>query len=122
MPQHLLLSVKAKTSSLPQVARMTPKEAHASLTADRFADKRAEPYRTKCGCLGVNAYRCRPVWKCKACDRRFSLTSGTILESRSGTQFAMVMGASARQPVSGKWKGYWQRRNEATGNPANDNA
>lgn len=38
----------------------------------------------------------------------------------NGTQFAMLLGATARQRASGKWKGYWQRRKEA-GSPANDN-
>ena len=35
-----------------------------------------------CGCLAVYEYRSCPLLKCKACGKRFSVTSGTIFHSR----------------------------------------
>jgi transposase-like protein len=42
----------------------------------------SEPNCPRCGCLGVYEYKSRPLFKCKACDHQFSVTSGTIFASR----------------------------------------
>jgi transposase-like protein len=41
-----------------------------------------EPVCPRCGCLGVYAFRTRPLFKCKACEHQFSVTSGTIFAGR----------------------------------------
>lgn len=82
MAQHFLLSPTAKTLSLVKVMRMSDEEARASFRKIRWADTDGEPVCPECG--GVEHYdiKTRPVWKCKACAKQFSVTSGTIFHSR----------------------------------------
>lgn len=82
MPQHFLLSAKARTLSLIEVARMSDDEADARFRAVRFAENGGEPFCPACGSLSVYEYRCRREFKCKECLKRFTLTSGTIFNSR----------------------------------------
>jgi hypothetical protein len=35
-----------------------------------------------CGCTVCYAYATRPIFKCKSCERQFSITSGTLFSSR----------------------------------------
>lgn len=82
MAQHFLLSPTAKTLSLAKVLRMSDKQAEASFRSIRWHETDGNPVCPTCG--GVDHYnlKSRPVWKCKACSKQFSLTSGTIFHSR----------------------------------------
>ncbi len=80
--QHFLLSAKARTLSLGSIMRMTDDQAHAAFVAIRWADNGGEPFCPRCGCVAVYAYTARRIWKCKACNHQFSVTSGTIFASR----------------------------------------
>ncbi|HEX3667169.1 MAG TPA: IS1595 family transposase [Rhizomicrobium sp.] len=82
MSQHFLLSAKARTLSLAQVARMTEEEARDTFRKLRWADNGGEPYCPRCGCLKVKALATRPVWQCGGCTHQFSVTSGTIFADR----------------------------------------
>lgn len=82
MSQHFLLSASARTLSLAKVARMSEQEARDCFRQIRWASTNGEPVCPHCGCLGVYSYKARPVFKCKACDHQFSVTSGTIFASR----------------------------------------
>jgi transposase-like protein len=82
MAQHFLLSAKARTLSLAAVARLTEAEARATFRAIRWHATGGDPVCPRCGCLAVYEYRARQVFKCKACGRQFSVTSGTIFHSR----------------------------------------
>ncbi len=82
MSQHFLLSAAARTLSLVQVMRMSEDEAHAALKAIRWAENDGEPFCPKCGCCAVYEFKARRIFKCKACEAQFSLTSGTIFASR----------------------------------------
>ncbi len=82
MAQHFLLSAKARTLSVVQVARMSEDEARALFRAIRWADTDGEPVCPRCGCFAVNEYKSRPIFKCKGCGHQFSITSGTIFASR----------------------------------------
>jgi transposase-like protein len=82
MSQHFLLSKRARSLSLARVARMSEEEARDAFKQIRWASTEGEPVCPHCGCLGVYAYKSRPVFKCKACDHQFSVTSGTIFASR----------------------------------------
>ncbi|MCB4825523.1 IS1595 family transposase [Roseicella aerolata] len=82
MAQHFLLSAKARTLSLAAILRMTDDEAHAAFVAIRWAATGGEPACPRCGCLAVYAYAVRRIWKCKACEHQFSVTSGTIFANR----------------------------------------
>lgn len=76
MAQHFLLSAKARTLSLAKVMRMSETEAYAMFRALRWAE--GEPVCTHCGHVGAYEYQSRRIFKCKACRRQFSVTSGTV--------------------------------------------
>ena len=83
MPQHFLLSSRAKTLSLAQVFRMTEAEAEAEFRKVRWPETNGEPVCPICGSTKV--YDCRrphgsPRWRCaqKECRAEFSITSGTL--------------------------------------------
>jgi transposase-like protein len=82
MAQHFLLSAKARTLSLGAIMRMSDDEAHARFVAIRFANNGGAAFCPHCECTAVYAYAARRIWKCKACERQFSVTSGTIFASR----------------------------------------
>ena len=81
MSQHFLLSAKARTLSLSAVLRMTDQEAEQAFGRIRWPGTNGKPVCWRCGCQTV--YDCRkangaPRWRCKACRKDFSVTSGTI--------------------------------------------
>jgi len=81
MPQHFLLSSAARSLTLGSVARMSDGEAEAVFVRLRWADNKGEAYCPHCGCTTV--YMARrpngaPRWRCKACRKDFSVTSGTL--------------------------------------------
>jgi transposase-like protein len=76
MSQHFLLSAKARTLSLAKVMRMDEPQAYAMFRALRWASD--EPVCVHCGHVGAYEYRTRKLFKCKACKRQFSVTSGTV--------------------------------------------
>lgn len=82
MAQHFLHSPAAKTLSLTAVLRLSDEEARTILAKIRWSETDGDPVCPECG--GVEHYnlKSRPVWKCKACNKQFSLTSGTIFHSR----------------------------------------
>lgn len=79
MPQHFLLSAKARTLSLASVLRMTDEEAETVFRNVRWIDGKA--ICPHCECTIV--YECRRPngalrFRCKACRKDFSITSGTL--------------------------------------------
>ena len=82
MCQHFLLSAKARTLSLASVARMSEEEARDMFRKVRWAATNGEPVCPKCGCVVCYEYASRPIFKCKACEHQFSVTSGTLFSSR----------------------------------------
>jgi len=84
MSQHFLLSRAAKTLSLASVFRMTDAEAETTFRFLRWDATKGEPVCPSCG--GVDAYDCRrpnssPRFRCRACQKDFSITSGTLFAS-----------------------------------------
>jgi transposase-like protein len=82
--QHFLLSKAAKTLSLAQVFRLSDEEAEAMFRRVRWPETEGEPVCPACG--GLNAYDCRrtkgaPRFRCRACRKDFSITSGTLFAS-----------------------------------------
>ena len=80
MPQHFLLSSRARTLSLARVLNMTNHEAEAVFASIRWPETRGKPVCPCCGC--DSSYDCRrpsgaPRWRCKGCGKDYSLTSGT---------------------------------------------
>jgi transposase-like protein len=82
--QHFLLSRQAKTLSLATVFRMTDEQAETAFKSVRWSETNGEPVCPYCG--GVDAYDCRrpngaPRYRCRACGKDFSITSGTLFAS-----------------------------------------
>jgi transposase-like protein len=83
MSQHFLLSPEARTLSLKAIMRMDDAEAFGVFQAIRFADNGGEPFCPRCGAVKVYTLAETPIrWKCAACRRKFSVTSGTLFHSR----------------------------------------
>ena len=61
---------------------MTDDAAHAEFVAIRFADNGGAAFCPRCECTAVYTYEARRIWKCKARNHQFSVTSGTIFASR----------------------------------------
>lgn len=61
---------------------MSVDEARDTFRAVRFAESGGRPVCPHCQCDAVNEFKSRPIFKCKACERQFSMTSGTLFNSR----------------------------------------
>ncbi len=81
MASHFLLSAKARTLSLATVLRMTDAQAETMFAAIRWADTDGKAVCPHCKCPTCYTAR-RPSgalrFRCKACRKDFSLTSGTL--------------------------------------------
>jgi len=82
MAQHFLLSANARTLKLKTIYRMSDTEAFETFTKIRFSDNGGEPFCPECGCCEPYFISTRRKWKCRACGKNFSATSGTIFASR----------------------------------------
>jgi transposase-like protein len=82
MSQHFLLSAKARSLSLAKVARLSDEEAYQTFKLVRWAATDGQPICPRCECAAVYNYATRKLFKCKACNHQFSVTSGTIFASR----------------------------------------
>jgi transposase-like protein len=93
MPQHFLLSSAAKSLTLGQVARMSDEEAERVFIRLRWQDNGGVPYCPRCGATTVWESRRKGClrWQCKACQKDFSLTSGTLFASRKMPLRAYLM-------------------------------
>ncbi len=81
MAQHFLLSAKARTLSLGAVLRMDDRTAETFFAGIRWAETNGKAVCPHCGC-GI-CYKARRGngalrFRCKACRKDFSLTSGTL--------------------------------------------
>lgn len=81
MPQHFLLSAAARTLSIAKVLRMTDQDAEQVFAGIRWAETGGKPVCPNCCC--PICYECRRPngalrFRCKACRKDFSLTSGTL--------------------------------------------
>ncbi|HEX4053023.1 MAG TPA: IS1595 family transposase [Tepidisphaeraceae bacterium] len=84
MAQHFLLSPAAKSLSLATVFTMKDEQTETTFRRIRWADTNGEPVCPHCG--GTDAYDCRrlkgaPRFRCRACGKDFSITSGTLFAS-----------------------------------------
>ena len=81
MAQHFLLSAKARTLSIGSVMRMTDEQAETMFAAIRWTETAGKAVCPHCGCPTCYEAR-RPNgalrFRCKACRKDFSLTSGTL--------------------------------------------
>lgn len=82
MAQHFLLSAKARTLSLKSIYAAGEDKAYATFCKLRWTETEGAPVCPHCGGLDAYTITTRRKFKCKACLRQFSVTSGTIFASR----------------------------------------
>lgn len=82
MAQHFLLSSAARTLSLKAVFRMGEDAAYETFRKLRWPETDGEAVCPECGCVEVYNITTRRRFKCVACHKQFSVTSGTIFASR----------------------------------------
>lgn len=92
MAQHFLLSAAARTLSLREIYRAGEEAAYATFCQLRWPETDGEAVCPDCGCCEAYAITTRRKFKCKACHRQFSVTSGTIFASRK-LGFADILAA-----------------------------
>ena len=84
MAIHFLQSKAARTLSLAQVFRMSENEAETAFRKIRWSETNGEAVCPECGGVDPYEYR-RPTgllrFRCKACGKNFSITSGTLFAS-----------------------------------------
>ena len=80
MAQHFLLSAAARTLSLKAIYQAGEDAAYDTFCKMRWTD--GEAICPACGCCETYKITTRRKFKCKACHRQFSVTSGTIFASR----------------------------------------
>jgi transposase-like protein len=61
---------------------MSDEEAAETFKQIRWNATGGEPVCPSCGCLAIYSYKSRPIFKCKACEHQFTVTSGTIFANR----------------------------------------
>jgi transposase-like protein len=79
--QRFLLSAAARTLSLRSIYAGGERAAYRRFCALRWPETSGRPICPACGCLDVYDLRTRQRFKCAACHRQFSVTSGTIFAS-----------------------------------------
>jgi len=82
MAQHFLLSAAARTLSLREIYKAGEQAAYETFCKLRWPETDGEAVCPECGCCETYTITTRRKFKCKACHRQFSVTSGTIFASR----------------------------------------
>lgn len=80
--QHFLLSAAARSISLKAVFKMGEDKAYETFCQLRWPETEGEAVCPSCGCTEVYNITTRRRFKCVACHKQFSVTSGTIFASR----------------------------------------
>jgi len=78
-PIHFLLSRAARTLSIEEVFAMSNDEVLELFHMLRWPDTKGEPVCPSCGSMGIVGITNRSEYRCKSCERQFSLTGGTFL-------------------------------------------
>ncbi|ANK81843.1 MAG: transposase [Rhizobiales bacterium NRL2] len=92
MAQHFLLSAAARTLSLKAIFSEGEDAAYRRFRRLRWPQTDGAPVCPVCNCLDIYDLTTRRRFKCAACYRQFSVTSGTIFASRKLT-FVDLLGA-----------------------------
>ena len=85
MAQHFLLSAAARTLSLKSIYGEGEEVAYRRFCALRWSETDGAPVCPACGCVDIYDIKTRRRFKCAACHRQFSVTSGTMFASRKLT-------------------------------------
>lgn len=99
LAQHVLLSAKYRDLPIGRIARLSQGEAYAMFRMARWPDTEGIPVCPNCGVVGSwtlgdhavpgdkRQFRCKD----KACRKKFSVTSGTLLHSRKLDYVTLLM-------------------------------
>lgn len=82
MAQHFLLSAAARTLNLKEIYKAGEVSAYETFCKLRWPETQGEAICPDCGCVETYAITTRRRFKCAACYKQFSVTSGTIFASR----------------------------------------
>jgi transposase-like protein len=82
MANHFLLSAQARTLSLKAIYSAGEAKAYEAFCKLRWQETDGEPVCPTCGCLDSYKITTRKRFKCAACGKQYSVTSGTIFGSR----------------------------------------
>lgn len=82
MAQEFLFSAAARTLSLPAIYKGGEQAAYETFRKLRWPETEGEAVCPKCGCTETYDITTRRRFKCKACYHQFSVTSGTLFNSR----------------------------------------
>jgi transposase-like protein len=82
MTQHFLLSAAARTLSLKAIYKAGEEAAYETFRQLRWPETNGEAVCPECGCCETYDISTRRRFKCVACHKQFSVTSGTIFASR----------------------------------------
>jgi len=77
--KHFLLSAKARTFSLLEIARLSDDDAWEMFKESRWSENQV--VCPKCGHESHYFIKTRCQWRCKSCNHTFTETSGTIFAS-----------------------------------------
>lgn len=92
MSQHFLLSAQARSLSLKDIYKAGEDKAYETFRRLRWPETDGEAICPECGCAETYNLTSRRRFKCKACHRQFSVTSGTIFANRK-MEFADLLAA-----------------------------
>ena len=92
MAQHFLLSAAARSLSLKSIFSDGEEAAYRRFCRLRWPETDGAPVCPTCGCIDIYELTTRRRFKCAACHRQFSVTSGTIFASRK-LSFVDLLGA-----------------------------
>lgn len=80
--EHFLKLACSTTLSAVEVARLSEEDAHSVFAKLRWPETDGKPVCPGCGFKKCYILKTRNTFKCAACFKQFSVTSGTILHSR----------------------------------------
>jgi transposase-like protein len=92
LAQHFLLSAAARTLSLKSIFSQGEEQAYRRFRKLRWPETNGDPVCPDCGCIDTYSLSSRRRFKCAACYRQFSVTSGTIFASHK-LSFVDLLGA-----------------------------
>jgi transposase-like protein len=92
LAQHFVLSAAARTLSLKTIFSRGEAAAYRRFCGLRWPETDGGPVCPECGCIEAYSLTSRRRFKCAACHRQFSVTSGTIFASRK-LSFVDLLGA-----------------------------
>src|SRR6185437_7859046 len=82
MAQHFLLTAASRTLSLKDIYKAGEEAAYNTFKSLRWASTNGEPVCPACGCVECKPVKGRITFRCTACAKQFSITSGTLFHGR----------------------------------------